>query len=161
MIKVLGIDPGLADTGVGIVEGKKTEIRQYSFGTIHTSSKQALPYRLNHIFSDLTDLLADETPDLMVVEESFSLTAYPASGITLGQVTGVILLAGFRAGVKVTGVSVREAKQVITGSGRAGKKQMAEAVRRMVDHAGPIRPDHASDALALAMMGLFRYDRIS
>jgi len=85
MIKVLGIDPGLADTGVGIVEGEKTEIRHYSFGTIHTDKKQSLPCRLNHIFTDITSLLASEKPDIMVVEDVFSLKAYPASGITLGQ----------------------------------------------------------------------------
>ncbi len=161
MLKVLGIDPGLADTGVGIVEGEKNGIGHYSFGTIQTSSKQPLPHRLNHIFSSLTDLVAAERPDLMVVEDVFSLKEYPASGITLGQVTGIILLAGYRAGVDVISVTVREAKQIITGSGRAGKKQMAEAVRRIVNHAEPIRPDHASDALALAIIGLFRYDRLS
>lgn len=161
MIKVLGIDPGLADTGVGIVAGEKSEIHHYSFGTIHTTRDQSLPCRLNHIFSSITSLFESETPDIMVVEEVFSLKAYPASGITLGQVTGVILLAGYRADVDVVSVPVREAKQVVTGSGKAGKKQMAEAVRRLLNHAAPIRPDHASDALALAIMGLFRYDRLS
>ncbi len=161
MIRVLGIDPGLANTGVGIVEGIKTEIRHYSFGAIHTVAKQPIPGRLDHIFSNISSLLASETPDIMVVEDVFSLPEYPASGITLGQVTGVIQLAAHRAGVAMVAVSVREAKQVITGSGRAGKKQMAEAVRRMVGHGEPIRPDHAADALALAIMGLFRYDRLS
>lgn len=161
MIKVLGIDPGLADTGVGIVEGEKTRICHYSFGTIHTASEQSLPCRLNHIFSDITSLITSETPDLMVVEDVFSLKEYPASGIMLGQVTGIILLAGYRASVEVVSVPVREAKQVMTGSGNAGKKQMAESVRRMLNHAAPIRPDHATDALALAIMGLFRYDRVS
>ena len=161
MIKVLGIDPGLADTGVGIVEGEKTEVSHYSFGAIHTDGKLALPCRLNHIYSNIVSLLATEKPDIMVVEEAFSLQQYPLSGITLGQVTGVILLAGYQAGVDAVSVPVREAKQVITGSGRADKKQMAESVRRMLNHAEPIRPDHAADALALAIMGLFRYDRIS
>ncbi len=161
MIKALGIDPGLADTGVGIIAGEKTEIHHYSFGAIHTDKEQSLPCRLHHIFSSITSLLASEKPDIMVVEDVFSLKEYPASGITLGQVTGVILLAGYQAGVNMTSIPVREAKQVITGSGRAGKKQMAESVRRMLRHEKPIRPDHASDALALAIMGLYRYDRIS
>jgi crossover junction endodeoxyribonuclease RuvC len=161
MTKVLGIDPGLAETGVGIVEGKKTEIHHYSFGTIQTGKEQSLPCRLNHIFSNITSLLESETPDIMVVEDVFSLKDYPASGITLGQVIGVILLAGYRAKADVVSVPVREAKQVITGNGNAGKKQMAESVRRFLHHDAPIRPDHASDALALALIGLFRYDRIS
>jgi crossover junction endodeoxyribonuclease RuvC len=161
MIKVLGIDPGLANTGVGLVQGAKTEIYHYSFGTIQTVPEQSLPCRLNHIFSSIASLLASEKPDLMVVEEAFSLKVYPKSGIALGQVIGAILVAGYRADVVVASVSVREAKQVMTGSGRAGKQQMAEAVRRLLNHAEPIRPDHASDALALAIMGLLRYDRLS
>ncbi|MEW6079697.1 MAG: crossover junction endodeoxyribonuclease RuvC [Thermodesulfobacteriota bacterium] len=160
MTKVLGIDPGLAETGVGIVEGEKTEIHHYSFGSIQTDKAQPLPGRLNHIFSSITSLLQSESPDIMIVEDVFSLKAYPASGIMLGQVTGIILLAGYRAKADVVSVPVREAKKVITGNGNAGKKQMAESVRRILRHETVIRPDHASDALALAIMGLFRYDRI-
>lgn len=160
-IKVLGIDPGLADTGIGLLRGRGDVIEAYSFGCIRTEKNDPLAGRLDHIFSRLVSLLEAEHPDLVVVEDVFSLPAYPASGITLGQVTGIILLAAFRAGVPVRRISVREAKQVMTGSGNAGKQQLAAAVRRLLQHDEPIRPDHASDALALAITGLFRYDRIS
>nr|MCU0600485.1 crossover junction endodeoxyribonuclease RuvC [Desulfobacterales bacterium] len=86
----------------------------------------------------------------------FSLEKYPKSGIALGKVTGVILLAGCRGNVPVMEISVREAKRVLTGSGAAGKKQLEESVRRRLKHPERIKPDHASDALALAMVGLFR-----
>jgi crossover junction endodeoxyribonuclease RuvC len=161
MVKVIGIDPGLADTGVGIVKGCDGRVSGYSFGCIQTSKNDTLPCRLHRIFSNVQDLLRDEKPDVMVVEDVFFLKKYPVSGIVLGEVTGVILLAGFQENVKSVKVPVREIKQVVTGNGNAGKKQLGEAVSRFLGHDGPIRPDHASDALALAIMGLLRYDRLS
>ncbi|MDY6905195.1 MAG: crossover junction endodeoxyribonuclease RuvC [Thermodesulfobacteriota bacterium] len=161
MIKIIGIDPGLADTGIGIIHGRDEAVAGYSYGHISTSKADPLPCRLDRIYSVITDLLASEKPDLMVLEDVFSLKAYPLSGITLGQVTGVILLAGQRAGISVVRIPVREVKQVMTGNGNAGKQQLAEAIRRILEHEGAIRPDHASDALALALVGMMRYDRLS
>lgn len=161
MVKVIGIDPGLAETGVGVVNGEDMQIVNYSFGNISTSPKDPLPHRLNHIFSRLMSLLKEEKPQLMVVEDAFFLKEYPVSGLTLGQVTGVILLASYQAGISITRISVREVKQIITGNGSADKKQLEMSVRRYLGHKTPIRPDHASDALALAMTGLFRYDSLS
>jgi crossover junction endodeoxyribonuclease RuvC len=157
MVKVIGIDPGLADTGIGIVRGRGIEICGFSYGSLHTSSRSPLPGRLEHIYSRLVALFQDEAPDLIVVEDIFSLDKYPTSGITLGKVTGVILLAACRAGVKIAEVPVREAKQVLTGNGNADKSQLEKSVRHFLNLKAPIRPYHASDALGLAMIGLFRY----
>ena len=93
----------------------------------------------------------------MVVEDVFSLDKYPKTGITLGQVSGVVMLAGHRTGVSSVEVPVREAKQVLTGNGNARKQQLEEAVRHQLKHQTPIRPFHASDALGLALIGLYRY----
>ena len=155
-IKTIGIDPGLAATGIGIVSGSGQEVRSHAYGGIRTSKHDPLPERLNQIYSKLTALLKEESPDQMVVEDVFSLEKYPASGITLGKVTGVILLAGCRAGVPVAAISVREAKQVLTGNGNASKIQLEKAVRHVLNISSPIRPSHASDALALALIGMFR-----
>lgn len=157
MLKVVGIDPGLAGTGVGVVEGSGLTIDAYAFGSIRTSSKDALPFRLNAIFSDLTAFLSEQKPDLVVIEDIFSLEKYPNSGILLGKVTGVILLASYRTGLEVKEISVLEAKKVVTGSGQADKFQVERSVRNILNHSAPIRPFHASDALALAMAGYFRY----
>jgi crossover junction endodeoxyribonuclease RuvC len=155
-IKTIGIDPGLAATGIGIVSGSGQDVRSHAYGGIRTSKHDALPERLNQIYSKLIALLKEEVPDRMVVEDVFSLEKYPASGITLGKVTGVILLAGCRAGVPVAAISVREAKQVLTGNGNASKIQLEKAVRHVLNISSPIRPFHASDALALALIGMFR-----
>ncbi|RJP85595.1 MAG: crossover junction endodeoxyribonuclease [Desulfobacteraceae bacterium] len=158
MIKVVGIDPGLAATGVAVVNGAGLSVSSFSYGAITTKPCQKLQERLNSIYSGLVSVLEAEQPDLMVVEDVFSVEKFPKSGITLGKVTGIILLAGCRKNIPIMEVSVREAKQVLTGSGRAGKKQLEESVRRRLNHSRPIKPYHSSDAMALAMIGLFRWD---
>ena len=160
MITIIGIDPGLSATGVAIVRGNGRNVSGYSYGSINTSKDNPLANRLDHIFTKLSQTLSVEKPDLMVVEDVFSLAKFPKSGITLGQVTGVVLLAGWQAGVSSVEIPVREAKQVLTGNGNAGKKQLEEAVRRRLDHPQPIRPYHASDAMGLALIGFYRYDEI-
>jgi crossover junction endodeoxyribonuclease RuvC len=156
MIKIVGIDPGLAATGVGVVSGRGVTVAGYSFGCITTSHATPLAERLDRIFSKLQQLFSSEAPDLVVVEDVFSLKEYPKSGIALGQVSGVVMLASFRAGLGCVQIPVREAKQVLTGNGNATKLQLEKAVRRHLEHPGPIRPFHAADALGLALIGLFR-----
>ena len=124
MTKIIGIDPGLAETGIGIVRGKGLKVDGYSYGCIHTSKKEPLPNRLEQIFSKLLSVLRDEKPDLMVVEDIFSLDKYPKSGIILGKVSGVVLLAGRQIDINVMEIPVREAKQVLTGNGNASKIQL-------------------------------------
>ena len=157
MAKIIGIDPGLAATGVGIVSGVGARVESYSYGSVHTSKKESLPSRLDQIFSKIIQVLKNENPDVMVVEDIFSLDKYPKSGITLGKVTGVILLAGFQFDVPVIEIPVREAKKVLTGNGKADKIQLEKSVRHILTLEIPIRPFHASDAMALALIGFFRY----
>ena len=157
MVKIIGIDPGLSDTGIGIVTGEGLRVKAYSYGTVSTSKHDPLPDRLANIYSRLYAILTDEKPHQMIVEEIFSLNKFPKSGIALGKVTGVILLAGHQCGVPVAEVSVRAAKQILTGNGNADKKQLEKAVRQKLKLKEPIRSDHASDALGLALIGLYRY----
>ena len=157
MVKIIGIDPGLSDTGIGIVTGEGLRVKEYSYGTVSTSKHASLPDRLAKIYSRLYAILNEEKPQQMIVEEVFSLSQYPKSGITLGKVTGVILLAGHQCGVPAVEISVRAAKQILTGNGNAKKTQLEKAVRRKLKLQEPIRPDHASDALGLALIGLYRF----
>ena len=161
MTKVIGIDPGLAATGIALVRGTGLSIDGFSYGDIATSKNISLPTRLEQIFSKIILILKDEKPDLMVIEDVFSLKSYPKSGILLGKVIGVILLAGCHAEVPSIEVPVREAKQILTGSGNATKIQLEKTVRHLVGLETPIRPYHASDAMSLALIGLFRYKTIT
>ncbi|WP_319404638.1 crossover junction endodeoxyribonuclease RuvC [uncultured Desulfosarcina sp.] len=157
MIKVIGIDPGLADTGIGIVRGIGLKVHGYAYGTISTSKEEPTACRLEHIYTKISRVLADEKPDLMVLEDVFSLEKYPKSGIVLGKVCGVVLLAGTQSGVPLIEVPVRQAKQILTGNGKASKLQLERSVRSTLCAPMPIRPFHASDALGLALIGLFRH----
>ncbi len=157
MKTIIGVDPGLAGTGIGIVSGKKLKIDNYSFGAVNTLKTDSVGLRLDQIYSKLLEILKSQVFDLMVVEDIFSLDKYPKSGILLGKVAGVVLLAGTHAGIPVVEIPVREAKKILSGNGNADKKQLEKAVRRQLNHSEPIRPFHSSDALALALIGLFRY----
>jgi crossover junction endodeoxyribonuclease RuvC len=157
MAKIVGIDPGLAATGIGIVTGSARNIGDFAYGSIRTSKDRDLASRLDRIYSGIVDVLRKEGPDLMVIEDVFSLRKHPKSGIMLGKVVGVILLAGKRSETPIAEISVREAKQVLTGNGNANKAQLERSVRDRLDASVAIRPDHASDALALALIGLYRF----
>jgi len=160
-MKTIGIDPGLAGTGVGIVNGNGLKVDGFSFCSIATSKKDELPDRLVHIYTRIMEILKQEQPDCMIIEDVFSLPRYPKSSITLGKVSGVILLAGARCGIKASEVSVREAKQILTGNGNASKEQFERAVRHLLNVNEPIRPYHASDAVGMALIGLFRHQPVS
>ena len=157
MVKIIGIDPGLADTGIGVVSGYRYEVASYAFGTISTKPSTPLPLRLNKLYSELYELFECEKPNLVILEDVFSLQRYPKSGIALGQVTGITLLAAARLNIAAKTVSVREAKKILTGKGSASKQQLELAVRDYLKHKTKIAPLHASDALCLALIGLFRY----
>lgn len=157
MVKIIGIDPGLANTGVGVVSGRKHEVAAYAFGVVSTSPTMALPLRLNKLYSELYTLFESEKPHLIILEDVFSLARYPKSGISLGQVTGIIFLAASQLNIAAKTVSVREAKKILTGKGSASKQQLELAVRDYLKHKTKITPLHASDALCLALIGLFRY----
>lgn len=160
MIKIIGIDPGLAATGIGIVRGRGLRVDGYAYGSIQTEAAHSTAHRLNHIFTKLIHVIKTESPDMMLVEDIFSLGKYPKSGITLGKVSGVVLLAASQAAITVHEVPVREIKQVLTGNGNASKEQLEAAVRHSLNCDAPIRPFHASDALGLALIGLYRYQGI-
>lgn len=160
MVKVVGIDPGLAGTGIGVIEGENARVANYSFGSIATDKGDPIHLRLNTIFTKVHEFLCLQKPDLVVIEDIFSLEKYPGSGIMLGKVSGVLHVAAFKAGAGVEELTVREAKRVITGSGSADKHQVERSVRNILNHPDPIRPFHASDALALALAGFFRRERM-
>lgn len=157
MRTVIGVDPGLAGTGVGLVTGQGMTISQYSFGSITTRKTDPITVRLSLIYEKIKTIIQEQNPDLMVVEEAFSLDRYPKSGILLGKVVGGIILAAAHCNIPVVEIPVRESKKILSGNGNAGKEQLEMAVRRYLGHDKPIRPFHASDALALALIGLFRY----
>lgn len=157
MVTVIGIDPGLAETGYGVVKGIGLKANLVAYSTVTTSSRDPLPDRLRQIYAEIKQTLQLYRPALMVVEDVFFLKQYPKSGIILGKVSGVILLAGAGLHLPVLEIPVREAKQVLTGNGNSSKQQLEKSVRSLLNMDKKITPFHASDGLALALIGLFRH----
>ena len=160
-MKALGIDPGLSSTGIGIVQGLHNKITDYSFGVIDTPSKIPDGDRLNIIFTETKKILTSQKPNIVIIEDIFSINKYPKSSILLGKVTGTLLLACAISKIPVAEITVKEVKQILTGNGRAGKAQLETSVRNFLNSPALIKPSHASDALALALIGLFRYSNKS
>ena len=160
MVKILGIDPGLAETGVGIVWGTPSCVAGYAHGLIRTPKTDPQALRLLQIHQKISELITRETPDLVIIEDIFSLKVYPKSGIFLGKVSGVILLACAQAAAPAVEVQVRAVKQALTGNGNATKEQVETAVRHHLKLDKPLRPLHLSDAMALALLGLYRFSTL-
>lgn len=159
-MKVMGVDPGLANTGVALVSGKPGRVAAFAYKTIRTSPKEPSSRRLWALFSAVSRILSEDRPDLVVIEAVFSSPRHPKSGIYLGLASGAILAACGSRNVSAVEVAPREVKQTLTGSGSASKEQIERALCGLLNHPGPIRPSHASDALAMAILGLYRADVI-
>ena len=132
----------------------------YAFGSISTKADETVPCRLDKIYTKTLELINEQKPDIVIIEDIYSLAKYPGSGIMLGKVSGVIILAAHKAGLKIEEIPVREVKKIISGNGNADKYQMERAMRHQLKHSTPIRPFHASDALGLALTGYYRYKNI-
>jgi len=155
-LRVLGVDPGLAATGFGVAEGDRRTSARCDHGCVRTRPCDPLPQRLALIFNGAAAMLERWQPDLMVMERVYSVPGSPQSALLLAHVRGVICLAAARAGVELMEITPAELKASLTASGRADKAQLEMAVRRSLGLTEPIRPSHASDALALAIAGLRR-----
>jgi crossover junction endodeoxyribonuclease RuvC len=147
---VLGIDPGTAAMGYGIVESKGGRVRMVDAGTFVTKPDASLPVRLLQIHALLDELIALHRPDLLAVERLFfSLNVQTAFAV--GQARGVVLLAAAQAEVPVREATPSEIKLAVTGSGRADKEQVGRMVAVCLGLAEAPRPDDTADALAIAI----------
>ena len=155
-VKAIGIDPGLAMTGFGIVETLSRGGRACDWGTIRTESDCAISLRLKIIYDGIKGLLEKWKPGLLVVEEVFVLKQFPKAAIRLGEVRGVIYLVAQERDIPVVEVKPTEVKCALTGSGRADKGQIQKAIQQFLRIEEPIGSSHAGDALAIALTGLSR-----
>lgn len=155
-MKAIGIDPGLAMTGFGIVEALCRGGKACDWGTIRTESDCSLSLRLKIIYDGVRRLFEKWKPDLVVIEDVFVLKQFPKAAIRLGEVRGVIYLAAQQQEIPIVEVKPTEVKSALTGSGRADKRQMERAIRQLLKIEEPIGSTHAGDALALALTGLSR-----
>lgn len=149
-MRILGIDPGVATIGFGVVDSNKSRQNLVKCGVITTPAHTSLSSRLEQIFRDMADLLDLFKPDAVSIEELFFNTNI-TTGISVAHARGVILLACRLAKVPIFEYTPLQVKQSVVGYGRAEKKQVMEMVKRLCSLPAPPKPDDAADAVALAL----------
>ena len=152
---VLGIDPGTADTGYGVVESAGSRLRALDGGVIRTRPGVGLELRLAAIHAEVAGLLDRHRPEGLAVEELY-FGANARTAFAVGQARGVILLAAGQRGVPARSYTPQQVKGAVCGHGKAGKDQVASMVARLLALREPPSSDHASDALAVAVCDLNR-----
>ena len=152
-MRVLGIDPGSAITGYGVVEEEAGELKAVAFGAIRTPAKQPLPTRLLAIYQGVRELAKEWEPSSAAVEELF-FSSNVRTAMSVGQARGVALLALTDAGLSIAEYTPLTVKQAVTGYGNADKMQIQEMVRLLLGLAKVPKPDDAADALAVAICHL-------
>ena len=147
---ILGIDPGYATTGFGLISADRGQYRLLQYGIITTPADLPFPERLNMLFEDMNRLLEVTKPETVAVEELFwghNIT----TGIGVSHGRGVILLAIQRAGLPLYEYTPMQVKQAVVGYGKAEKHQVMDMTRRFLKMEKMPRPDDAADAIAIAL----------
>ena len=147
---ILGIDPGLAIVGWGVLEYNGSHFRPLGYGSILTPSTMSTEERLVEIYRAMGQIIERYHPDSMAVEELFWNTNQ-TTGIRVSEARGVILLAGAMAGIPIFEYTPLQVKQAVVGYGRAEKKQVITMVTMMLKLEKPPKPDDTADALAIAI----------
>jgi crossover junction endodeoxyribonuclease RuvC len=152
-MKVLGVDPGMHETGWAVLDGAPSAPRLVASGVIRTMPGVPLPARLRAIHEGLGEVLAEHAPDAFAIEEMFFTTIAHTVRATL-QARGVALLAAAQAGREVHEYNPKTVKLSLTGSGRAEKAQMQAVVQKALGLAERLRPNDVADAAAIALCHL-------
>jgi len=147
---ILGIDPGIAIVGWGVVDYTGNKFTPIAYGSIQTPKELTTERRLERIYHELTDIIKTYHPQSMAVEELFFNTNQ-TTGIRVAEARGVILLAGQLCGLPIAEYTPLQVKQAVVGYGRAEKKQVITMVTMMLGLPKPPKPDDTADALALAI----------
>ena len=159
-MRILGIDPGLATIGIGVVDAKSAhDIVPGEWLTIQTKAGLPLAERLQEIEKDLVTLLAEVQPELAVVERLFFATN-EKTALDVAHARGVIMLALARANIPIIEPTPLQLKSAITGDGKASKGQVQDMLVRMLKLRTIPKPDDAADALALAVYGALQHRNV-
>jgi crossover junction endodeoxyribonuclease RuvC len=149
---ILGIDPGTATIGYGVIETARYQAKYRECGTIQTSSGTDLSTRLSEIGADIAALLQEVQPDLCVVEELFFFRNV-TNAMSVAHARGVILYQIAQAKIKLLELTPLQMKKAVTGLGKASKNQVGKMIKTMLHLDAVPTPDDAADALGLALAG--------
>jgi crossover junction endodeoxyribonuclease RuvC len=153
---IMGIDPGTARIGWGVISSTAGTIKAISYGLIETHKDELPQMRLLTISHAMDSIIEKYHPDAIAVEELF-FTKNVTTAISVGQARGVILLSGAKKNISITSYSPRNIKSTITGTGGAEKKQIQFMVAKLLRLPEPPKPDDVADALAIALTHAFSY----
>lgn len=153
---VLGIDPGTALCGYGIVKEEKSKFEALAFGSIVTTNDEPMEKRLYTIFLELSKLVEKYKPEILSIERLF-FNKNVTTAISVGQARGVCLVVAAQYGLEVYEYTPAEVKLSLTGHGRASKEQVGFMVKSLLNLSEIPKPDDTSDALAIALSCFFRY----
>ena len=149
-MRILGIDPGIAIVGFGLIESNRDSVRMLQYGAVTTEAGLPLATRLVQIENDMTALIAQLKPDEIAVEELF-FSKNITTGIAVAHGRGVILCTAERLGVPIFEYTPMQVKQAVAGYGLADKKQVMDMTKRLLKLKAVPKPDDAADALAIAI----------
>ena len=149
-MRILGVDPGIATVGFAILDAEPRHQELVACGVITTEAGLPLSCRLDRIFQDLNALISRFQPQDMAVEELF-FTKNITTGIPVAHGRGVVLLAGYQAGLHIQEYTPMQVKQAVVGYGKAEKCQVMDMVRRILRLRSVPKPDDAADAVAIAL----------
>ncbi len=149
-MRILGIDPGVAIVGYGVIEYNKNQFKVVDYGKITTPAHTPLPKRLKLVYDGMTQLVETFKPDVVAMEELFFNTNV-TTAIAVGHARGVLVLGAENAGVHVSEYTPLQIKQAVTGYGRADKNQVQQMVKMFLNLTVVPKPDDTADALAVAI----------
>lgn len=149
-MKILGIDPGYAIMGYGIVEKTGNKFKVCDYGAITTEAGTPMNERLEYLYDSLREIIEEQKPDVAAIEELFFNTN-AKTAIMVGQARGVAILACVKGGIEIEEYTPLQIKQALVGYGRAEKKQVQMMVKTILNLKAVPKPDDTADALAAAI----------
>ena len=149
-MRILGIDPGYAIVGYGVVDYAKNRFATVGYGAVTTKAKTPFETRLADIYNDILSIIEKYNPDELAIEKLYFNTN-TTTAIDVAQARGVIVLAAYQKGLKISEYTPLQVKQAVTGYGRAEKHQVMEMIKSILSLKSVPKPDDTADALALAI----------
>ena len=149
-MRILGIDPGIAIVGYGVVDKEGNSYKTIAYDAVTTRAHTPLPERLEKVYNGVNEIIKMYKPDAMSIEELF-FNNNAKTALTVGQARGVIILAAMQNNIPVYEYTPLQVKQALTGYGRASKAQIQQMMKSMLGLSEVPKPDYVADALAIAV----------
>ena len=148
---ILGVDPSLSNTGYGLLESLNNKLKPIEGGVIRTSSSDQLTKRLAIISKEFDQIIDNFLPDVIAVEDLHSRPKFAKTSILMGHARGVILASAGIKNIEVFDYQPTQAKDIVTGSGRADKKQVMLSVSKILNNQNILKNEHVADAFSIAI----------